>query len=129
MTANLFVQNALSRIDSIITGKLFMYSIIYSYSKSLFEQRHAIVSKIPFSGFLFGLSVSSALLAIISIVSLFEPAIMFFINGFKKMAAKKIKLEITFGIHHCAIIFSALVIVTLFFLIWFNPQVKEFSVE
>ena len=117
MTANLFVQTALSRIDSIVTGKLFMYSIIYSYSKSLFEQRNSIVSKIPFSGFLFGLSVSSTLLVIISIFSFFEPVIMFFMNGFKKMAAKKIKLEITFGIHHCAIILSALVVVTLFFLI------------
>ena len=117
MTANLFVQNALSRIDSIITGKLFMYSIIYSYSKSLFEQRHAIVSKIPFSGFLFGLSISSVLLAIISIFSFFEPAVIFFMQVFRRMVAKKIKLEITFGIHHCAIIFSALVVVTLFFLI------------
>ena len=117
MTANLFVQTALSRIDSIITGKLFMYSIIYSYSKSLFEQRHSIISKIPLSGFLFGLSVSSTLLAIISILSVFEPIIMFFMRVFRRMVAKKIKLEITFGIHHCAIIFSALVVFALFFLI------------
>ena len=117
MTANLFVLDALSRIDSIITGKLFMYSIIYSYAKSLFEQRHEWISKIPFSGFLFGLSIASALLAIISVLSVFEPVIMFFVIGFKRIAAKKIKLEITFGIQHCAIIFSVLVVFTLFFLI------------
>jgi len=117
MTANLFVHNTFSKIDSIVTGKLFMYSIIYSYAKSLFEQRHGWISKIPFSGFLFGLSIASALLVIISVLSLFEPIVMFFVNGFKKIVAKKIKLEITFGIHHCAIVFSALVVFALFFLI------------
>jgi len=112
MTVVSFVNGLNTKVDSLITSKLFMYFIMYSYSKSTFENKK-FLGKIPFLAMIFGFVVASVMFVVVSVLSIVEPLIVFLIKKAKGISSKKIKLEITIRAHHIAVISASL-----FFVFW-----------
>ncbi|MFH1392025.1 MAG: hypothetical protein ABIH20_06955 [Candidatus Diapherotrites archaeon] len=103
------VNGFIAKVDSLITGKLFMYFIMYSYSKNFFNNIK-LFGKIPLFANVFGFLVAGLVFSVVSVLSLIEPFAVRMINFVKNIFSTKIKLEITIGAHQVAVITLTLVL-------------------
>jgi len=98
-----------AKVDSFITGKLFMYFIMYSYSKNFFENIK-LFGKIPLFANVFGFLIAGLVFVAVSVLSLIEPFAVVLVNFVKNIFSAKIKLEITVGAHQIAVLTLTLVL-------------------
>ncbi|MCR4335496.1 MAG: hypothetical protein NUV57_03085 [archaeon] len=103
------VNSLVAKIDSLVTGRLFMYVIMYSYSKNFFDNVK-LFGKIPLFANIFGFAVAGAVFALVSVLSLIEPFAVRLVNFVKNFFSAKIKLEITVGAHQVAVLTLTLVL-------------------
>tara|TARA_Y100000310_G_scaffold345455_1_gene465190 strand:+ start:4941 stop:5288 length:348 start_codon:yes stop_codon:yes gene_type:complete len=109
MTVVSLVNGLVAKVDSLLTGKLFMYFIMYSYSKSFFDKMK-LLSKIPFLANIFGFVIAGLVFSVVSVLSLIEPFAVRLVDFVKNIFSAKIKLEITIGAHQVAAVTLTLVL-------------------
>ena len=110
MTLNMVMQ----KLDSLLTSKLFMYTVIYSYSASIFENRHRWLSIIPLSSEAFGFSVAFAFIGVVALLSVVEPIARLGLGFYRKLEAMKLHFDVSLSAHQ---LICVVLVLALFF--WF----------
>lgn len=113
MTVVLLVDNLVRRVDSFISGKLFMSLIVFSYAANGFKSKHEIIGKIPFLSTIVGGVIGIGLFMLLITISLLEPIYLLFKRFLDLLKNAKLTLRVTINFHQFAV---ALLIVMM--LLW-----------
>ncbi len=107
--------SVLARADSFLSNKLFLYLIIFSFSRSWLEQRHSLLKAIPFLSAFFGLLVAIAMLVLISVLSALEYVWVSAKKAFFGLGKLEVKVEVVVKPYHFIVIALMVVFVAVVF--------------
>lgn len=97
------INNMIQRLDSFISGKLFMSLIVFSFAANGFKNKHKIIGKIPFLSTVVGGVVAMSLFVFLIIFAILEPIYLLLKKFLDLLKNAKLTLRVTINFHQFAV--------------------------